>query len=140
MRCILPILIFSLCLIACTSGCVVPATLPQVPGLSGRVIDPLGKPVPGATVVISQTDSWRGPDFQKQVDAGADGSFDRKEEQRWFLWLVPAETFPTPLRVHAEHDGRRSEPKTVLVPGGVHLFGIGHDRGIDLGDICLTGD
>jgi len=108
-------------ILASLGGCL-PATYTAAPRLTGRVVDPAGKPVPGAVVVVSVADDgtpshglWQiGP---WQLHAGpwrlvtdANGRFDRPEKTHWSLApLLPMDMMLPDYLAVASHGTARSQ-------------------------------
>jgi hypothetical protein len=120
-RCIYNALVLSLLGL---TGCL-PATVTDVPRVSGRVIDTTGTPLPGATIVVC--DATRGSGHRSwQLAADRDGRFNHAEQVHWFLApLLPADLFPPELVAVASYGGAHSEPKAFV--GGIanwHFVGI----------------
>jgi hypothetical protein len=119
-------------------GCV-PATVTDVPALTGRVIDLAGRPVAGATVVVTKVKGHGGPFKPVRFPAGPGGEIASKERARWGLWLVPGDPETATLSVKAvSESGAESPGRDVTFRRRVRLWGFtGSPARADVGDLRL---
>jgi hypothetical protein len=119
-----------LILVSTCYGCV-PATSVQVPALSGRVLEPDGKPANEAIIHLVRDRD------QAEIDAfsaTADGSFKRPEHGKFFFLFPGADAAVTTYSVFATSGAHRS-PDTKIKSGVRRFYDASTDR--DLGTLQL---
>lgn len=114
-------------------GCY-PATWTVAPALSGRVTDSHGRPVPGATVEVANSEQ-EVTKVAFSVTTDNQGRFARDEEVDWYLHMLPMRTSPARLLLTAHSGAATSTPREILVEPKVRAFGLGRAQRVNLGDI-----
>ena len=91
----------------CLTGCL-PATWTRTPEVSGRVVDPGGKPVPGAVVSVVPDDPNQ-KELAFEMSTDKQGRFHHDEERQWTLApLLPMDAFATDFTATASYHGAQS--------------------------------
>jgi hypothetical protein len=93
--------------ILCLTGCL-PATWTRVPEVSGRVVDPGGRPIPGAVVSVVPDNPYQ-KELAFKMTSDNQGRFHHDDERQWTLEpLFPMDAIGTEFTATASYHGAQS--------------------------------
>jgi hypothetical protein len=96
--------------LAPTCGCI-PATMTEIPAVTGRVVGLDDRPLPGARVEMSRKPDTGGPPFDIILMSDADGRFKYEGRGRLILWCPMADRLRETVQVQASAAGGNSLPQ-----------------------------